>query len=69
LGRVDNFKRAGGTFEISRLLYNAPTAHTHILILNRPQHLTFSFLNIFLINNVIPYWDDKHEKPFSPRKE
>jgi hypothetical protein len=28
--RVDNFKRAGGTFGISRLLYNAPQAHTYI---------------------------------------
>jgi hypothetical protein len=24
LSRVDNFERAGGTFGISRLLYNAP---------------------------------------------
>jgi hypothetical protein len=34
--RVDNFKRASGTFEISRLLSNAPQAHTHISARSRP---------------------------------
>jgi hypothetical protein len=35
---VDNFKRATGTFKISRLLYNALTAHTYALALSRPQY-------------------------------
>jgi hypothetical protein len=47
LCRVDNFKRAGGTFEISRLLFNAPQAHTSILILNRPLYFTNPFFQRF----------------------